>query len=425
MKKCAITTIACVLTVASVHAQPLVPAPVGITNQEPIYYPNASADTLTGLKPGWSVVGSVVDPEYGMWQNAEHGIVQVGTDHVLLLAMETNRNYRGFFEAINFVEMPSDVTTNPTTPNFEGGYWRGDTIDAHPHIWAPDCIEHEGTYYLFFPAPAPGADPATELSCYLATSTTGAAGPSAWVEFDPNPGTAVIEPLFTPPAGLATGYRDFNIAKVDTSEGLRFYNYYSADPFDSGLGEFVSEVRMRVSDSLTSWPDSGEVSGPVFRKVNVGETFPSRYFVDYENPNVEVTDDGFYLFVSRHGQVPADVETNVDWEPIPLSTEVYYSADGLLFDPMNRLPNLKSGDGFEVNSTEILNVNDRWFATNSLVSNQLSNFPFDCCPAEAPTDHSEITERLVNSYSAAEDTILMFEFEFQAPVAAGSWFVYE
>lgn len=420
------TALACIASVCGADPPP-VPFPVGITDPAPIYYPNQNANVGTGLKPNWSTTESSKTPVYGMWSNAEHGIVQTGADRWLVVAMEGNLIYRGnpnpkFIEALTFLEYNNSFPASPTLPLTESGYWRGNTINSHPYVWAPYIHLSGGTYYLFYPA----LSAAGHLSCFLATSTTGNGTPGSWVQYDAVPGTpAVIDPLFQ--GTDIGGYRDFQIVEVSTPQGLRYYNYYIATPHDNALNVEVAEVRLRISDSLTNWPDSGEQATPAFRKVNVGSTATGLLFVDYENPYVVQTADGFYLFISRHGQLPPDFLTNPDYTPIPLSTEVYWSPDGLVFDSSDQLPNIKSLSGFEINSAEILHWNGRWFITDSAASNNPLHYPFDCCPlgTATPTEYSSFFIRQVSSYREAQFVLGLVEFEFRAPSVAPGWRAYE
>jgi hypothetical protein len=185
-------------------------------------------------------------------------------------------------------------------------------------------------------------------------------------------------------------------------------------------------MRVRTSPNLYSWPDSGEAAQPAFRRINVGETASDRYFVDYENPEVIRRDDGlFYLFISRHGQLPADYTTNPNWTPIPLATEVYWSTDGLTFPADQQLPNLRQHDGREINAAEIISDGNRWFATHASPSNNLNYYEFDAPPgAPVPYEHSEIYKRIIGGFLDAENSLQLIEFEWQSPAKIHLWFVY-
>lgn len=402
--------------------------PVGVSEQWSTYYPNNSADLITGAKAGWSTSLSAVQPVYGMWQNQEHGFIRLKGDRWIFLMMEGNRKYfqspyAVYADACLFLEFDNLIFEGEVTPSVESEYWRGVTMDSHPFVWAPCGLEHEGVYYNYYTS----RDPDTNmLACYLATSTTGEPNPAAWVEYDPDPSTAnVVEPLFVGADGM--GVKDFHVIKVETEEGTKFYNYFIANPFDVELDIGIAEVRLRISDSPTVFPDSSELSDPVFKKINLEDTRLDRIAVDYENPEIVQYDDGsFYLFIARHGQIPADEPTNPDWEPIPLATEVYWSWDGKSFSNYSQLDNLRSSDGKELNAAVIIRNGDRWFASYSSPSNNLNYYELDDPPfPETPTGHSEIMQRLVESFESSENSLRMIEFVFEEILAATSWEVYE
>jgi hypothetical protein len=401
--------------------------PTGTNEPQAFYYPNAFADPVTGEKTGWSVAGSSVEPVYGMWQNQEHAILRAGTNRWLVVAMETNRKYFmppsvAFVEAYKFLEYDDGILDGATTPTFQAGYWRGNTMESHNYVWAPYVIEDGGTYYLFYTASDP--DTPNWLACYLATSTTGSADPADWTQYDPNPGTTTIEPLFQ---GTDSSIKDFHVIRVETSEGPRFYCYYIAnptvpDPENPTESVTIADVRLRISADLLDWTAAEELL--VFRRINVGVTNPASYATDYENPEIIQYDDGsFYLFVSRHGQVPADYQTNPDWEPIPLATEVYWSADGLEFRVEHQLPNLTSATGRELNAAEIVRDGDRWFATHAQPSNNPDNYELDE-PWDNPVQHSDLLLKLVTSFAEPEFSLQILEFDWARITAAQCWVLY-
>lgn len=400
--------------------------PIGITEPRPFYFPNAFADPTTGMKTGWYVPNSTKTPKYGMWQNQEHAIMRTGPNHWLIVAMEMNRIYfqppdTAFTEAYKFLEYDDGIMDGETTPTFQAGYWRGDTLESHPYVWAPTLIEDGGTYYLFFTA----ADPTErKLDCYLATSTTGSANPSDWVEYDPNPSTPEIDPIF----GDTVPVKDFNVLKVQTDQGPRFYCYYIrnpdiTDPRDSTNQIPISQVCLRISDNLYDWQDKPEKV--VFDRLNVGITDPDWWGVDYENPEVVQLDNGvFYLLVSRHGSVPADYGTNPNWVPIPLATEVYWSTDGLSFPVDHQLPNLTSPSGRQINAAEYVRVGSRWFATDAVPSNNPDNYELTE-PYDNPTSHSDLLLRILSTYTEPENSLQIMEMQWAPITAAGSWVYYQ
>lgn len=407
---------AMVVAVASVQAQPTL-WPRGITARQVVYNAETNADS-SGMKPGW-VASSARPPKKGWWHTIEHGIGKTGPDRYILFSQETNRAYSQFpgatfEEAINFVELNPGFPAVAGTPVREAGYWRGNSATAQKYTWAPMMYSEGGTFYLFYTAPwqvAPGDE---RRSCFLATSTSGDANTAAWVQYDPNPGTPAIEPLFIGPAD--GGFRDFHVIKVQTSQGPKYYMYYIAMYTDSGLGVPVSDVRLRISDSVTSWPDAGELPTPVFRKVNLGITRLDRLQVDYENPSVVQHDDGsFYLFIGRHGIFPADTGTNPNWRPIPIGCEVYWSADGKDFSVQG--PDLHDVTGRITDSPEIFREGSRWYATHAGLVNRLETYPFDCCFPDYD-HHSPEFAKMVDSFEDAEANVQVFEFDFLPPTAA-------
>lgn len=402
--------------------------PVITSSKRPIYYPNNFADPITGQKYGWFTSLSTKQPKYGMWLNQEHSIIRTGTNKWLLVAMETNRNYLSlpnpaFVDAYKFLEYDDSILDVPSTPTFQMGYWRGNTLSSHEYVWAPYVFEENGIYYLFYNA----RNPATGMSaCYLATSTTGSANPADWIQYDPNLSTpGVIEPLFN---GVQNTYiKDIHVIKVQTNEGPKYYCYYIANVIYNEIALGISEVRLRISDNLLNWPDSTELPDPAFRKLNFGETIVWRLNVDYENPGVYQYDDGsFYLFVSRHGVIPADFDTNPNWVPIPVTVEVFWSADGKYFDPNNELPSLRTPDGFNLNAAEIIKDGGKWYATHAAGTNDPQYFEYDWPPGDPnPNEHSPLLLKLLQYNPEPYNAFYMVDMTWELITSATCWELYQ
>ncbi|CAN5443179.1 hypothetical protein BH09SUM1_BH09SUM1_20080 [soil metagenome] len=396
------------------------PAPQGITPKRLIFLPNALQDA-NGNKPNFTAPTMPRPPLRDMWLVSEHGFAKTGPNRYLLVSMENNYNFlvgpgAGFVEAFNFVQWTGDFINHPGLPQTEKGYWRGDVFQ-HRYVWAPFVFEDGGTYYLFYPAPYP--DPTGPISCFLATSTTGNPDPADWHQYDPDPDEPGIQPLFGPHG--ARGYRDFSIVKVNTPFGVRYYNYYISDVYDASIDRYVSETWLRATDNLLNWPVGGELTTPVFRRVNSDTTLDGRYHVDYENPFVVQYDaDNFYLFISRHGIFPADMATNPDWKVIPMSTEVYWSPDGLKFEVANQMPNLETVDHLAINSAEIFTSDGRWFATDATYSNDFNDIPFDSCPGAGVefTCYSPGLTRVVQQFQEPDHSLHLVEFKFEHAIPA-------
>ncbi|MEO8376045.1 MAG: hypothetical protein ABI579_00105 [Candidatus Sumerlaeota bacterium] len=404
-----------VLLCASV-AGAAVPVPHVIEEKRKIYDANQNANPSTGAKADWFTSLSSRTPVYHQWQVAEHGFTNLGGNQWLLVVMETNRVYHQspgaqFVDAFNFVTWPAGFPDTIGTFQ-EDGYWRGNTLSSHDFVWAPFMFKEGGTIYMYYTAPHNGG-----LACFLATSSTGAGTPGAWVDFDANTSTPEIDPLFE---GL--GFRDFHVVK----EGSEYRCYFIANPVDSGLGVQISEMRLRTSTSPTSFPDANEVATPSFRRIN-SDTRMDRLVVDYERPKVEKGDDGtYYLFICRHGGFPADMSTNPAWIPIPNATEVYFSSDnGLTFPAANQLPNLKTPLGKEIQSGEILHVGSKWYTTATLNSNDISTWPNDSCPDGFGnlTCHSPELTRVINTFEDDTDSIHIAEMQFTVS-GVNSWYLY-